>query len=264
MLRGTTQRERAMQAAHEKVVEAQFGPRARAYVESAVHATGEDLEALEAIVRQRRPTRALDLGTGGHVAYLLARHAAAVTAADLSAEMLVAVAATARERGLENLVTAEAAAERLPFADGSFNFLACRYSAHHWRDFEGGLREARRVLAAGAPAVFVDAYAAGAALLDTHLQAIELLRDTSHVRNRTAGEWLAALGRAGFAVHACRTWRLRMDFPVWIARMRTPAIHVHAIRALQEAAAAETRAHFAIEPDGSFLLDVLMVETVAT
>ena len=265
MLRGTTQRERAMQAAHEKVVEAQFGPRARAYVESAVHATGEDLEALEAIVRQRRPARALDLGTGGgHVAYLLARYAAAVTAADLSAEMLVAVAATARERSLANLATAEAAAERLPFADGSFNFLACRYSAHHWRDFEDGLREARRVLAAGAPAVFVDAYAAGAALLDTHLQAIELLRDTSHVRNRTAGEWLAALGRAGFAMHACRTWRLRMDFLVWIARMRTPALHAHAIRALQDAAAAETRAHFAIEPDGSFLLDVLMVETVAT
>ncbi|MFO1049195.1 MAG: class I SAM-dependent methyltransferase [Geminicoccaceae bacterium] len=253
-----------MQAAHEKVVEAQFGPRAKAYVESTVHATGEDLAALEAIVREARPARALDLGTGGgHVAYLLARHAAAVTAADLSPEMLAAVAATARERGLVNLTTTEAAAERLPFPDGGFGFLACRYSAHHWRDFEGGLREARRVLAADAPAVFIDVVAPGAALLDTHLQAIELLRDTSHVRNRTAGEWLAALGRAGFAVRACRTWRLRMDFPVWIARMRTPSLHVHAIRALQDAAAAETRAHFAIEPDGSFLLDVLMVETVA-
>lgn len=253
-----------MQAAHDKVVKAQFGPRARAYVESAVHAAGEDLTALEAIVRERRPARALDLGTGGgHVAYLLARHAAAVTAADLSAGMLAAVAATARERRLANLATAEAAAERLPFPDGGFDFLACRYSAHHWRDFEGGLREARRVLAADAPATFIDVVAPGAALLDTHLQAIELLRDTSHVRNRTAGEWLAALGWAGFAVRACRAWRLRMDFPIWIARMRTPTLHVHAIRALQDAAAAETRAHFAIEPDGSFLLDVLMVETVA-
>lgn len=119
------------------------------------------------------------------------------------------------------------------------------------------------MLAADAPATFIDVVAPGAALLDTHLQAIELLRDTSHLRNRTAGEWLAALGWAGFAVRACRTWRLRMDFPVWIARMRTPTLHVHAIRALQDAAAAETRAHFAIEPDGSFLLDVLMVETVA-
>ena len=64
-------------------------------------------------------------------------------------------------------------------------------------------------------------------------------------------------------MRACRTWRLRMDFPVWTARMRTPETNVRAIRALQEAAAAETRAHFAIEADGSFLLDVMMVETVA-
>ena len=54
-----------MDRAHEKVVEAQFGPRAKAYVESAVHAHGADLDALEAIVRELRPSRALDLGAGG-------------------------------------------------------------------------------------------------------------------------------------------------------------------------------------------------------
>src|SRR5208282_3422884 len=129
-----------MDRAHEKVVEAQFGPRAKAYVESAVHAQGADLEALEAIVRELRPTRALDLGAGGgHVSYLMARHAGAVTASDLSRDMLDAVAATARDRGLANIETAQAPAEHLPFDDGSFDFLACRFSAHHWRDFERGL-----------------------------------------------------------------------------------------------------------------------------
>jgi hypothetical protein len=101
------------------------------------------------------------------------------------------------------------------------------------------------------------------ALLDTHLQAIELLRDHSHVRNYTCAQWLGALARAGFAPEVVRTWRLRMDFPVWTARMRTPEENVKAIRALQGAASAETKAHFAIEPDGSFLLDVLMIEASA-
>jgi SAM-dependent methyltransferase len=246
---------------HDSVVEAQFGPRAKAYVESAVHAQGSDLETLSAIAAERKPQHALDLGCGGgHVSYALAPHAMRVTAADLSADMLAAVAANAREKGLANITTVETAAERLPFADADFDLLACRYSAHHWRDFEGGLRQARRVLKAGAPAIFIDACSAGTGLFDTHLQAVELLRDPSHVRDYSVGEWIAALNRAGFAIMSCRTWRLRMDFPVWTARMRTPTDHIQAIRSLQDAASAETKAHFAIEADGSFLLDIMMVE----
>ncbi|MFX9185091.1 methyltransferase domain-containing protein, partial [Acinetobacter baumannii] len=77
----------------------------------------EDLDALDRLAARHAPARALDLGTGGgHVAYLLARHAAAVTASDLSADMLAAVAATAHSRGLSNIETVQAAAEQLPFA----------------------------------------------------------------------------------------------------------------------------------------------------
>jgi len=247
--------------AHERVVEAQFGPRAKAYVESAVHSQGADLDAIGALAKKLRPELALDLGAGGgHVSYVLARQARRVIATDLSSEMLAAVAETSRARGLGNIETAEAPAERLPFEDETFDFVASRFSTHHWRDFDAGLREARRTLKRGGQAVFVDAYAPGQALLDTHLQAIELLRDHSHVRDYTCSQWLDALARAGFALEACRTWRLRMDFPVWTARMQTPQEHVKAIRALQDAASAETRAHFKIEPDGSFLLDVLMIE----
>ena len=250
-----------MVEAHERVVEAQFGPRARAYVESAVHSQGADLDAIGALADKLRPELALDLGAGGgHVSYVVARHASRVIATDLSSEMLAAVAETAREKGLSNIETAEAPAERLPFENETFDFVASRYSAHHWRDFDAGLRESRRTLKRGSRAVFVDAYAPGRALLDTHLQAIELLRDHSHVRNYACAQWLDALARSGFAIEACRTWRLRMDFPVWTARMRTPEEHVKAIRALQSAASAETKTHFAIEPDGSFLLDILMIE----
>ena len=248
---------------HERVVQAQFGPRAQAYVESAVHAGGEDLERLEALAQAAAPRRALDLGCGGgHVAYRLARHARAVTASDLSADMLAVVAATARARCLPPIETVQAPAEQLPFEDARFDFLGCRFSAHHWRDLDAGLREARRVLQPGAPAIFIDAISPGAAILDTHIQAVELLRDPSHVRDYTRAEWSAALARAGLELRAARSWRLRMDFAAWTQRMRTPAAHIEAIRCLQRAAARETRAHFAIEADGSFMLDALLLETV--
>lgn len=253
-----------MTRTHEAVVTEQYGSQAMAYVQSAVHAQGDDLEALEQIVRDLRPAKALDLGSGGgHVAYVLARHARNVVASDLSAEMLAAVAATARAKDLGNIETAQAPAERLPFEDAAFDFLACRYSAHHWADVDAGLRQARRVLKKGAPAVFIDAYAPGTPLLDTHLQAVELLRDTSHVRDYSAAEWMTKLAAGNFAIRAIRTWQLRMDFPVWIARMRTPEVNWQAIRALQIAASADVRNHFAIEPDGSFMLDIMMAEVVA-
>jgi SAM-dependent methyltransferase len=199
-------RKEKMERTQDKIVVSTFGPRAKAYVDSAVHAKGVDLDTLEALIGAAKPTRAIDIGCGGgHVSYLMARHAGGVVAADLSSEMLAAVAATAKERGLANIETARASAEKLPFPDGSFDFAATRYSAHHWHDFQGGLREARRVLKAGSRAAFIDAYSAGSALVDTHLQAVELTRDPSHVRDYSIAEWTAALALAGFRIDDLRT-----------------------------------------------------------
>ena len=249
---------------HQATVEAQFGPQAAAYVESAVHAAGEDLDQLSAIARDARPARALDIGCGGgHVAYRLATHAGSVTACDLSAEMLGAVRETAAARGLTNIATEQASAERLPFPDGGFDFVASRFSAHHWLDFERGLSEARRVARPGACAVFIDVVSPGRPLADTHLQAVELLRDTSHVRDYSVAEWTAAVARAGFDVEATTMRRLRLEFASWTRRMRTPAALAEAVRALQRAAAEEVRSCFAVEADGSFEVDVMLLQARA-
>lgn len=251
-------------ADHDHEVDAQFGPQAQAYVRSAVHAAGEDLDQLETIVRRLQPAHALDLGCGGgHVAYRLASHASRVTACDLSPAMLAAVRETAAERGLENIRTERAAAERLPFADGAFDFVATRFSAHHWRDLARGLAETRRVACAGAAAVFIDAVASSSPLFDTHLQAVELLRDHSHVRDYSIAEWTEAVARAGFEVEAVARRRIRIDFADWVARMRTPAHLAEAIRVLQAKASTEVRGYFDIESDGSFQLDVMVLEARA-
>ncbi|MFA5966012.1 MAG: class I SAM-dependent methyltransferase [Sphingomonas sp.] len=253
-----------MTRSHEAIVDDQFGAQANAYVLSAVHAAGDDLDALEALAAREKPDHAVDVGTGGgHVAYRLAPHARRVTAVDLSAAMTEAVIDTARQRGLSNIETRVAPVEGMPFDDASFDFLACRFSAHHWRDFAAGLREARRIMKPGATAVFIDVVSPGHAGFDTHLQAVEILRDPSHVRDYTAAEWAAALDRAGFRVRNTHTRRLRIDYPTWIERMRTPEAHQAAIRSLQRCASAETAAYYAIEADGSFTLDTLQIEASA-
>jgi ubiquinone/menaquinone biosynthesis C-methylase UbiE len=241
----------------ESLVVGQFGARAEAYLASPVHAQGADLAALATLARGQG--RALDLGCGGgHVAYAVAPLVGEVVAYDLSEQMLRVVAEAATARGLANLRTVQGPAERLPFDDASFDLVLSRYSAHHWRDFDAGLREAARVLKPGGEAGFVDVVSPGVPLLDTYLQTVELLRDTSHVRDRSRAEWEEALARAGFVVGTVAPFRVRLAFAEWIARMRTPDVLAHAIRAVQAAMADAVRAHFAIEADGSFLLDVAL------
>jgi len=246
-----------MANSHDDLVDRQFGPRANAYVTSAVHAAGIDLDRIEEAARARPGSVIVDLGCGGgHVSYRVAPHARQVIACDLSAEMLDAVRREAETRGFDNIVTRREAAESLSLPDASADMVLCRFSAHHWHDLDAGLRAARRVLKPDGVAIFVDGIAPAGPLLDTHLQTVELLRDTSHVRDYRVDEWIAALGRAGFAVTGIAAHRLPMQFESWTARMRTPPAMIAAIRALQQGAARPVIDFFEIGEDGSFMLDV--------
>jgi ubiquinone/menaquinone biosynthesis C-methylase UbiE len=249
------------QPQHDTLVATQFGGRAAAYVASAVHAQGEDLRDVAALVSGRGDARVLDLGCGGgHVAFAVASHVAEVVAYDLSDEMLGAVATEAAARGLGNVTTRRGPAEALPFDDGTFDVVCTRFSAHHWYDMPAGIAEAARVLKPGGAAAFIDVVAPAAVALDTFLQSVELLRDPSHVRDYTAEQWLATLDAAGFTVTRTVKRRLPMEFSSWIARMQTPPVRRDAVRALQAGASAPVATHFEIGPDGSFVLDTIAIE----
>jgi ubiquinone/menaquinone biosynthesis C-methylase UbiE len=249
-----------MSESENRFAAAHYGPRAQDYVTSKDHSSGEDLDQIEAALRVTLPARVLDLGCGGgHVSYRAAPLVEEVVACDVTPAMLDSVVTEATARGLKNITVRQAAAEALPFADDSFDAVLCRFTTHHWSDMEAGLREASRVLKPGARAVFIDVFAPVPRVLDTHLQAVELLRDVSHVRNYAMAEWLAALPRCGFAVERLSTRRMRMDFPVWIARTRTTEDHVRAIRSLQQGASPMVKDYFKIGEDGGFDLDAVTI-----
>ena len=245
------------------LVAQQFGATASAYLSSPVHAQGADLARLHTLAAtltgsSKRPV-VLDIGCGaGHAGFAVAPAAASVTAFDLSPQMLAVVDGVARERGFDHLRTVQGDVTALPFDDAAFCMVVTRFSAHHWRDVPAALREVRRVLKPGGLFVVIDITAPETPLHDTTLQAVELLRDGSHVRDYRPSEWQQMLADAGFTVPASAatdSWKLTMQFDQWTARMRTPAERVTAIRSLLRSAPQESRDYFAVQADDSFTID---------
>jgi len=245
---------------HDQVADA-FGSTAAAYLTSHVHATGADLQTLAAAISATPGATVLDMGCGaGHASFAVAPHAQTVVAYDIAPQMLATVADAARERGLANVRIQQGAAESLPFDDASFDWVISRMSAHHWHDVPQALAEVRRVLKPGGQVLFIDIAGIDHPLLDTHIQAVEVLRDASHIRDYRADEWLAYFAAAGFNATVRERWRLPIEFASWVARMRTPQPRVLAIHSLWSNAPDEVRQYFDVQEDGSFKLDALMID----
>jgi SAM-dependent methyltransferase len=232
------------------VVQRQFGAAAAGYAVSPVHSSGPTLEAVVERAALTGRERVLDVGCGaGHTALALARNAAEVVALDLTEEMLATAAGLARERGLANVWFKRGRAEALPFADASFDLVASRLCAHHYADPVAATREAARVLRPGGKYLLVDSYAPEEPVLDTYLNAIEVLRDPSHVRNYRLSEWSAMFRAAGFAVELGPRWPVRLGFAAWLERIGTAPQLALGLRALVDAAPSEVRAALAIDPE---------------
>lgn len=245
-----------------ELIEQQFGSQAQNYLNSQVHATGPDLEWLSQFVIHSKVLDILDLGCGaGHVSYLLAERFATsrVIACDLSVEMLDSVRAEATKRQLQNLTTQLGRAESLPFQDQSFDIVVSRYSAHHWPDVQQALKEIQRVLRPKGICVLIDIVAHENALYDTVLQAMEILRDSSHIRDYRQSEWLRMLTEATFSVSDILKWKLDMSYSEWVERINTPQERVQALKSLISSLSHDVAQYFALDKINTLSFDAVLM-----
>jgi ubiquinone/menaquinone biosynthesis C-methylase UbiE len=172
-----------------------WNERAALYVESDAHRGGEDLDQLVEWAAGART--ALDVATGGgHVARRL------------------------REAGLEVVTTDRAPgmnpdvicpAEELPFADGSFDVVACRTAAHHFADVAASVAELARV--AADRVLLVDTMNMG-----DDVEEAEKLRDPSHVRNYSETEWRELVEATRLEVAEVKVFAHTFDLEAWLKR----------------------------------------------
>lgn len=176
-----------------------WSERAEAYRESDAHRQGRDLELFAEWAEGKT---ALDVATGGgHTARVLREAGLEVVTIDSAPGMRPTVVSRAEE---------------IPFADASFDLVACRVAAHHFQDPAGALVEMARV---SRSLVLV----ADNLYLGEDGEEADRLHDPTHVRNYSEDEWREMFDAAGLNVEAFEREDKRVDFESWLERAGTPA-----------------------------------------
>jgi SAM-dependent methyltransferase len=179
-----------------------WSSRAHAMRESPTHREGPDLDLVVELCEPAEGVDALDVATGGqHVARRLREASASVVTLDPAP-------------GMEPDVISRA--EELPFADGSFDVVACRIAAHHFDDVSAAVREMARVTRDRV--IVQDNVFQGEAMEEA-----EKVRDPTHVRRYSEDEWRGFFGDAGLEIDRLEVMRRRMPVDAWLARVPVTA-----------------------------------------
>jgi SAM-dependent methyltransferase len=188
-----------------------WSDRADAYRTSAIHSEGEDLDLVVEWCEPGPGATVLDVATGGgHVARRLREAGATVVTVDPAP-------------GMQADTTAPA--EDLPYADASFDSVACRVAAHHFNDVVAAVREMARV--AKHRVVICDN-----TFVSESSEEADRLRDPSHVRNYSAPEWHSFFELAGLTVDDERFMQRPLEIQPWLDRTETPVEQQARVREL--------------------------------
>jgi SAM-dependent methyltransferase len=168
-------------------------------------------------------TTILDVACGpGIVTAPIAAKARAVVAFDLTPEMLQQARERCGKARLKNVTFQRGSATALPFPDCSFDGVVTRLSVHHFEAPGRVVDEMFRVLKPGGKCVLADVVSSADANESELHNAVEVLRDPSHVRMLPVAELTALITGAGFAIETQDTWDQPRKFEEWAAIVDDP------------------------------------------
>ncbi len=149
----------------------------------------------------------LDVACGpGLLVCAFARVVRHATGIDLTPAMLQQARELQQRQGLQNVTWRQGDVLPLPFEAGQFSIVSARFAFHHFLDPLAVLKDMRRVCGAGGRVVVADsAPASGKA---DAFNAMERLRDPSHVRAMPVEELRGMFRSAGLAEPRVESYRL--------------------------------------------------------
>lgn len=208
---------------HKNVTKAEFSRQAQQIVSAP---SFNDRDTLIGIIDAVGPTyqdRILDVACGtGVVAFQLAKAAKEVVGLDLTGEMLQKARKERHDRGVVNVHFELGEAEALPFKDNQFDASVCRMSIHHFDDPQQALDEMVRVTRPHGRIVIADIVTSSEQQDAKLHNAIERLRDPSHVRMLSRDELLNLITTCGLEIEKTDTWKKVRFFEEWAEVLNAP------------------------------------------
>jgi SAM-dependent methyltransferase len=217
-----------------------FDLNARRYAESPVHRSGPSLPVLLRLAQPGPDDIVLDVATGtGHTALAVAEYAPEVIGLDVSSKMLAEARRLAAEQGRGNVRFVEGSAEALPFPDHHFTLVTARHAPHHFRSVEAFLAEVFRVLKTGGRFVLAD-QVSPAAEDQAWIDRWEIIRDPSHVTQRTPEAWRDLAAKAGFVPRESANVFYDLEFDWWTQQASATPEQIAALQKHARTAPLET------------------------
>ena len=213
-------RSRASVSDHElkALVRERFTKTAEVFGDYAVTERVAEAELLARLVAAGPEDVAVDLACGpGTLALRFAKHVRWMCAYDLTPAILLRARQKAAHEGLlQKLGFAIGDAQTLPFADGSLDLAVTSYSLHHISDPARVIREMARVVKPGGRVGLIDIVVPEDPRVRALNHRIEWIRDSSHCRSLTLGEFQEMMDEAGLRITATETREHPRTFEHWM------------------------------------------------
>jgi ubiquinone/menaquinone biosynthesis C-methylase UbiE len=199
-------------------IERDFSPKSNRYDRPQLTFTNsDDAEWILRPLSLQNHFRVLEIAAGtGQLSRAISPYVRQTIALDRDRAKLEGGLAKARQIGITNLAIQRGLADKLPYADDTFELVITRFGLHHCDRPEVVLAEMKRVCRKGGQVVIIDRIAPGNLSWAIEYDRLEKLRDSSHVQLFQLYELKQLFRDTGLSIVRTDSRDFPIDFQDWL------------------------------------------------
>ncbi len=202
---------------HQRQIKEEFSRQANTFSDAAALTDSGVVDRIRSATGLGIKLRVLDVGCGpGIVTEALAGDGHEIVALDLTPEMVRMARKRCQDSGFFNVHYVIGQAEKLPFEEDAFNVVVTRLTIHHFADPGVVCSDVARIIRSKGRLIVADIVSSENADESELHNALEKLRDPSHVRMISSNAMKDLVETTGLEVIQEDQWTMQREFWEWM------------------------------------------------